>query len=268
MSKGVGDPRAPWVLFHGFTGRGASWDRVIEALRVEVGTDVEVWAPDLPGHGENASVRPELLESFFEATAAWLGEAIESRFGRPVRLAGYSLGGRLALGLAVERPELCAGLVLIGCHAGMDDDEEREDRAARDEALADDLLKHGLEAFVDRWQALPLFASQGRLPAAVREEQRRRRLEQDPEGLAWALRALSPGLMPDYGPRLGELPMPVRLVAGALDAKYRKSMQGMAEAVGSGPTIVEDCGHNPLLEAPEALAKILAQPFDAGENHG
>ena len=243
----------PLVLFHGFTGTGEAWRDVIEAL--PEGT--EVWAPDLPGHGSQREHRP----ASFEATVDALAAELEARYAEPVRLAGYSMGGRLALGLALEHPERVAELVLISCHGGLVGAEAREDRAARDDALAEDLLgpAGGLEGFVDRWQALPLFASQAELPGVVLDRQRQRRLAQDPAGLAWALSCLSPGRMPDYGPRLPELRPPIRLLAGGLDTKYVASMGRMAEALGvPAPTVLPDCGHNPLLEAPTGLAAFLA----------
>ncbi|MCG8459963.1 MAG: alpha/beta fold hydrolase, partial [Holophagales bacterium] len=132
--------------------------------------------------------------------------------------------------------------------------------SAADDALAEELGVHGLEAFVDRWQALPLFASQSRLPEEVLRIQRQLRLGHDPEALSRVLRATSPGRMPDYGPALGELPIPVHLIAGDLDTAYRERARAVAGRLARGRlTVLADCGHNPLLEAPEALACALEE---------
>lgn len=273
MSEGraqTANRRAPWVLLHGFTGTGASWRRVRAAIeeierdaRVDdgkSGSSVEadarrpIWTPDLPGHGARADARPPSFEAVVDELAA----EIEARFSRPVHLAGYSLGGRLALGLLVRHRHLFARATLISSRAGLADEAAREDRAARDDDLADDLLRHGLEAFVDRWQALPLFATQTRLPLAIRDQMRQLRLAQDAAGLAHALRVLSPGRMPDYQPSLPAVDLPVRLVAGELDRKYCELLAEMAAALPRARlSVLAGCGHNPLAEAPEALARVL-----------
>ncbi|GIS99573.1 MAG: hypothetical protein CM1200mP26_12860 [Acidimicrobiales bacterium] len=73
------------------------------------------------------------------------------------------MGGRVALGLAIRHPGHVASLSLIGASPGLSDPVERAARRRSDDKLADDLLEDGLTAFVDRWMASPLFASQVRL---------------------------------------------------------------------------------------------------------
>ena len=79
---------------------------------------------------------------------------------------GYSMGGRVALHLALGAPERVAALVLESASPGIADAAQRAARVKSDEALADDIERLGIEAFVDRWEAQPLFASQSRLAAA------------------------------------------------------------------------------------------------------
>src|SRR6202011_6209711 len=71
---------------------------------------------------------------------------------------GYSMGGRLSLHLALERPDLVERLVLVGATAGLASPADRAARRAADEALAGRLAAEGVEAFVDWWLAQPLFA--------------------------------------------------------------------------------------------------------------
>src|SRR6266498_1108665 len=128
------------VLVHGFTQTLSAMEPLAARLR-DRHTVIRV---DLPGHGGSAA--PEA--SFAEA-AALLGEA-----GGAAAYVGHSLGGRLCLRLALDRPDLVRALVLIGASPGLDGPAERAARRASDEALA-----AGLERFLDRWLAQPLLAT-------------------------------------------------------------------------------------------------------------
>ena len=248
----------PLVLLHGFGGRGSSWDSVLTAL-MEVGLDqpVDGWSPDLPGHGSSKNVRPES----FEATVKALGRSIAERYDRPVVLAGYSLGGRLALGVALEHPRLIRHLILIGTQPGLVITAERRARADVDAKAAERLQRQGLEAFFTEWQQQPLFADQNRLPGEVLVRQRRTRMSNDVAGLAWALKVLSPGLMPDYRARLlSWSAAPVTMVTGEDDTKFHAIADEMSRRSDHiEHRSVPGCGHNPLLADPAAVARILAR---------
>lgn len=255
------------LALHGFTGAGCSWD----AVRAHLPASWRVSAPDLPGHGGLATGAEDRPASF-EACVDRLAARVRSRTGHhrvePVHLVGYSLGARLALGLLVEHPDLVRTATLIGVRPGLSG-AARAERARSDDELAGELLRHGLEAFVDRWQDLPLFASQRCLDADVLERQRSLRLGHDPGGLAWALRALSPGRMPDYRPRLASVDRPVVLMVGELDERFRKIVResnALFQKKESRPgratvevEIVSGAGHNIPLEDPAAVAQALVR---------
>lgn len=172
---------------------------------------------------------------------------------------GYSFGGRVALRLALHAPERVAALVLESASAGIEDPAERHARRQADESWARLLEREGIEAFVDRWEAQPLFATQAALPAAVRERQRRRRLEQSADGLAACLRALGAGAMEPVWERLGELPMPVLAVAGERDEAYLAHARRLEAAAPRGElAVLPGAGHNTHLETPEAFVETLA----------
>ena len=169
------------VLLHGFTHTGASWD----PARCELGERYRALAPDLPGHGAASTWEPITLERVI----ADLGSLAEGRF----TLAGYSMGGRLALHVALAEPARVERLVLIGASPGIADPAEREERRRADERLADGLERSSIEEFADRWAQAPVLAGQ---PASVREAARADRLRSAPAGLARALRALGTGSLP------------------------------------------------------------------------
>ena len=231
------------VLVHGFTQTAVSWRPVIE----RVSARYEVVLPELPGHGGNVDVRLG-----FEAAAAALGGA-----GGQATYVGYSMGGRLCLRLAVDRPDLVRELVLVGASPGLDDPAERAARRNADEALAADIERDGTELFLSRWLAEPLFATLQ--PAADDVAARRRN---PPAGLAAALRALGPGAQEPLWDRLAELAMPVLLVTGEGDAKFAALAQRMAAAIGPNATValVPGAGHAAHLERPDAFCRLLPHP--------
>ncbi|CUU41370.1 2-succinyl-6-hydroxy-2, 4-cyclohexadiene-1-carboxylate synthase [Blastochloris viridis] len=231
------------MLLHGFLGTPAAWEAVLDAMP----DHGAAWCPWLPGHGP-AAPHP----GSFEATAAWIAESLPAG----AILAGYSLGARLALGAALHRPGAARATVLLGGHVGLSDPAERAQRAELDAARAS-TLKRDLEAFVDAWEALPLFASQHRLPAETLAKQRSARLAHDPDRLAWAFEVAGLAHMPDYRAAIAATCRPLCFLTGARDTRF----SALAAAVVRPPFvthgIVADAGHNLLLEAPAAVAAAL-----------
>lgn len=239
-----GTPGAPTlVLLHGYVGEAASWQAVADALQ----DAYEILAPDLPGHGGTDAPGP----GWSLARAA---SAIAAQLPPRFDLVGYSLGGRLALHLAAACPERVRRLILVGASAGLPDEAARAERRAADARWIRLLEQDGLEAFVDAWQAQPLFATQAALPATVREAERRRRLTQDPRGLAAAMAAFGLGTQDYLGDRLPAVP--TLWLAGALDVKFAAIARQMAET-GAHHALLPDCGHHVPLERPQALAETI-----------
>ena len=173
---------------------------------------------------------------------------------------GYSMGGRVALQFALGAPDRLWALVLESASPGIEDGAEREDRVRSDDALADDIERNGIVAFVDRWQAIPLFASQSRLSAAVREELRRQRRRNSPFGLANSLRGAGAGQEAPVLSRLADLRIPTLLIAGALDSKYVALANKMSDALPCARTqIVSEAGHATHLEQPEAFDRVVGE---------
>lgn len=235
------------VLLHGFLGAPAQWDRVR-------GGRPDTRAPWMPGHGPSpwtadATSFDAAVDAF--APRVWGDDA-------RVTLVGYSLGARVALSLAMRHPARVRAAVLVGVSPGLDDPSARAARAADDDRLADALLRDGLDAFVDAWDALPLFATQRALDPAVRATQHAWRRAHDPAALAWSLRALSTGRMPPMHDALAATETPVRLVTGSRDDKFT----ALARAIAArnpriAHTVVDGAGHNVALEQPDALRAVI-----------
>jgi 2-succinyl-6-hydroxy-2,4-cyclohexadiene-1-carboxylate synthase len=235
---------ADLVLLHGFTQTGRSWQPVRDALAARY----RAIAPDLPGHGDFAARRP----ASFAACDAYVRALGAERF----TLAGYSMGGRIALHAALALGVRIERLVLIGASPGLADPAERAARAADDAALADRIEAIGLEEFVREWGAQPLLAG---MPRGVAEAAHADRMRNTAAGLAAALRGLGTGTMPSLWERLGELQMPVELVVGERDAKFRAVAERMERLLPHARLhVVAGAGHAAQLEAPAALADLLA----------
>jgi pimeloyl-ACP methyl ester carboxylesterase len=116
----------------------------------------------------------------------------------------------------------------------------------------------GVEVFAREWAAQPLFAGQPPAVAALAHEDRMRRSAAEH---AAQLRGLGTGVMPPLWDRLGELALPVTLMAGERDAKFTAIAERMAERLPDVTlVVVPGAGHAVALEAPAAVATQLALP--------
>lgn len=228
------------VLLHGFTQTRQSWRRTVQALEGRY----RAIAPDLPGHGQSS-----------ERTAGFAAATAYIRALEPDILVGYSMGGRIALHAAFTlRPQR---LVLVGASPGLAGDEERAARKRADDALADRIEQIGIEAFATEWAAQPLFEGQ---PERVRAAAYADRLRNTPHGLAAALRGLGTGVMEPLWDRLPELDLPVTLIAGERDEKFRAIAERMRERLPQAElAIVPGAGHAAQLERPELVAAAIYQ---------
>jgi 2-succinyl-6-hydroxy-2,4-cyclohexadiene-1-carboxylate synthase len=237
---------APVCTLHGFTGRADAWAEVTPQATML----------SLIGHAADLPVPPGWT---FEQEVDRVAARIAALAVGPVHLAGYSMGGRVALGVACRWPEQVARLTVVAANPGLTDPAAALERRAADDGWCALLERDGLEAFVAAWQEQVLWQSQHALSPERREQQRRARLAHSASGLAGALRALGLAAMPSLWDPLPGLPMPVDWVAGTLDRKYSELGRRAAAACRHGRTLaIAGAGHNVLLERPEELGRALA----------
>jgi len=232
------------VLLHGFGGTRHAWDGVVAHL------DAQRYRPlalDLPGHGGASGVPGPIT---FAGCVAQVLERSPARFD----LAGYSLGGRIALQVALAAPARVQRLVLVSTTAGIEDPGEREQRRRADHRLADELETVPYGQFIERWRSQPLFADEPPCVAELAREDQRRNA---PGPLARALRGIGTGEMESLWGRLGELQMPVDVVAGARDEKFLAIARRLSELIPRARLHVLAGGHALALECPGALAQVL-----------
>ena len=249
--SGIG---VPVLLLHGFTGSGADWDPFRPALE-RLTAPVTV---DLLGHG-TSDAPADPARHAVERQAADLAAWLHADGLAPAHVVGYSFGARVALRLAVDHPEVVRSLVLESPSAGISDAAARAERRAADDRLAQLLLTDGIAAFVERWEALPLFAGERTLPAEARRAIHAERLRNDPRGLAASLRGAGQGTMIPLHEALPGIAVPATVIAGGLDEAGRPRAESVALAIPAARlVVVPDVGHAVHREAPARFARELA----------
>jgi 2-succinyl-6-hydroxy-2,4-cyclohexadiene-1-carboxylate synthase len=227
------------VLFvPGFMQRGDAWRPVAELLS-------ERYPSVLLDHRQHT----------FEGRLTEIAEA-----GEGAVLCGYSLGGRLALRAALRDPGRYTALVTVGANAGLDDRIQRVARMEADDRLAAWIEGALIENVVAVWERQPLFADQSDL---LVEQQREGRLSHDPRDLASLLRTAGQGALEPVWHALLGLELPLLAIAGARDEPSLAAAHRMADLAPRGrAAIVEEAGHAPQLQRPEAVAALLVELLD------
>lgn len=228
------------MLLHGFGQTCRCWGPLAPALAAHH----EVVRVDAPGHGGSSTVAADLPTA---------GRLIAETGGRAVYL-GYSMGARMALHVATEVPDAVRALVLVGGTPGIEDGATRAERHAADLALADHIRTGGVDAFVERWLAQPMFAG---LPAEARFDDERRRNTAD--GLATSLELAGTGAQRPLWDALPAIGVPVLVMAGADDERYAAIAARTAAAIGDNAraALVPGAGHSAHLEQPDRVIDLL-----------
>jgi 2-succinyl-6-hydroxy-2,4-cyclohexadiene-1-carboxylate synthase len=237
----------PLVLLHGFAATARHWDRVIAAL------PPGRFAPIALNLADADPLVPDGVSALVAASTP-----------EPFILAGYSMGGRVALHTALAAPERVTRLVLISAGAGIEDATQRAARRAADDVLAAEIERHSISSFVERWRSVPLFADD---PDWVHREVAADERRCTPTQLAGCLRGLGAGAMAPMWDRLGELRMPVAALAGERDAAYETLGRRLAAGIGdSSFRSVPGVGHRVALQAPREIVSALCARTSGGEH--
>jgi 3-oxoadipate enol-lactonase len=244
---GVG---SPVVLVHAGVCDSRMWDEQWEPFQAEhkvVRVDLRGFGRSLHGAGKY-SHPGDLIELLDELKVG------------PVALVGVSLGGGVALQVAVARPDLVSSLVLVG--AGVRDHDWSEDvkRAwtAEEAAFERGDLDSAVEISLRTWVDGPRRSAADVAPAvrAAVTEMQRRALELELEG---GDDVEEEALVPDIGERLGEISVPVLVVVGELDVQDMHVIAGRLEREipGARRAAIEGAAHVPNMERPERFNELV-----------
>ena len=251
------NPGGPLILYlHGFLGCKEDWNEVAGIL----GDRYAHLMVDLPGHGQSS----RLKDSSYTMTgcAKHLVELLTYFHINTCHVVAYSMGGRLALHLAVNHAERFGRFVIESASPGLETEAERLERTRRDCHLAQTLETEGITAFVESWYNQPLFASLDKTSSRF-QELVRRRLVGDPDRLARSLRLMGTGVQLPLWGQLNRLSTPILFLAGSKDTKFRQLASRMAHLCRNGQVaIISGAGHNVHFEQPVAYCNKIAEFLD------
>lgn len=234
------------VFLHGFTQTHHHWHAAARLLADRVDSDATLAFVDLPGHG--------LASDDSEGTIADVGHRL-TRLAGPGTYIGYSMGGRIALAAAATGATAIERLVLIGATPGIVDSTERAERARLDEERARHLERVGVDAFVDEWLAMAMFA---RLPEDDAGLAHRR--GNTAAGLAHSLRSYGTGGQTPLWHALPAIEIPVLVLAGELDDKFAEIGARTADLLPRGTFVaVPGAGHATHAERPVATTALISR---------
>jgi 2-succinyl-6-hydroxy-2,4-cyclohexadiene-1-carboxylate synthase len=242
---------APLLLLHGFTGSSQTWQSLMKVWSHQF----HVISIDLPGHGKTVMNEPFSMESF----CLDLTKILATLKLKKVHLLGYSMGGRTALSFTILYPEYVQSLILESASPGLKTEDERQLRIQQDKKLINMLKQKGIEAFVQHWENIPLFASQKKLTKEVQNQLRQKRLQQKTTGLIQSLTFMGTGIQPSWWDKLKEITIPTLLMAGEIDQKFININKEMYKLMPNATLeVVPKAGHTIHVEVPEKFVKIVS----------
>ncbi|XP_002986213.2 protein PHYLLO, chloroplastic [Selaginella moellendorffii] len=251
------------VFLHGFLGSAEDWLPVMHSLA----SSFRCLAVDLPGHGRASSVTGNLeAEWGLDVLSAALSELLEQLSeGSEIVLAGYSMGARIALYMALHKHQKIRAAVIVSGSPGLRDKQARIIRATQDDSLALSLRLGGLDNFVVNWYKRPLWKSLRRHPDFKNLIASRLAMHKGNEvALAGALSQLSVGRQPCLWEQLHTASIPLLVVVGKADEKFVSIASEMVYAFktfdkGSALKVVriDGSGHCVPIESPLLLVQAL-----------
>jgi len=245
------------ILFlHGFGGSTKDWEEIFSLFSSEF----QLIAIDLPGFGKSNKPRSD---KFYQTDflVQLIDEILRELKLAEVILAGYSMGGRLALQFACKHPGKVKALILESSSPGIKTKSERQLRIKSDAELISFINKNSLKDIFTFWQNQPLFASQKNLPVKKQNSILLNKINANSKiGLTNSLKNFGQGEMENLWNKLSAIKIPTLLLTGALDTKYAAIQHEMDKLLlNSSHKIIGDAGHNLHLEKPEVFVNLVRE---------
>lgn len=244
-----------WVFFHGFMGSYADFEKINPK-----GTCIKI---NLFGFGKNAPTveNGEMFHMKHQVDSLY---KLFKKLGlKDINLVGYSMGGRLALGFTINYPDIVKHLFLEGATAGINDDKQRKNRILADNKKADEVIKIGMEAFIENWENLPIFKSQKNLPLLQQKFMHNQRVNQKVNNVANSLKYMGAASQPNYWPVLANVTTKTTILVGQHDQKFQNIAHELAtNLINAKIKVISDAGHNAHFENPIKFVEALNDVSD------
>ncbi|MFD2617157.1 2-succinyl-6-hydroxy-2,4-cyclohexadiene-1-carboxylate synthase [Terrilactibacillus laevilacticus] len=246
----------PLLLLHGFTGTMETWQCFIN----EWSERFYIIQVDIVGHGK--TIAPNDVNFYhMEHEAASIIQLLDKLGVSVANIAGYSMGGRLALYLKNAYPHRVNHVLLESSSPGLDSEHEREERKIRDHQLAKRLQEESIESFVDFWENIPLFHTQRRLSKEEQLKIRKERCSQNGGKLALSLMGMGTGQQDNLWPYLPNINH-LFLITGTLDSKFMNINRKMYEMLPNAKWFsIKSVGHAVHIEAPSLFSQLVYDLF-------
>jgi 2-succinyl-6-hydroxy-2,4-cyclohexadiene-1-carboxylate synthase len=233
------------IALHGFQGLPEDWAPFSHAWTTSTGEPFELKAIDLWQSLEGVTSLTEWLQAIHLRS-----EFAQQKKTEPRILLGYSLGGRLALQILLQKPEVWDGAVLISTQPGLSSDSDRELRLQADELWARRWETESWDVVDSAWQQQPVLqTSQGlagmNLPRPENRFDRAR--------LAQALRIFSLGHQANLRSEIEHVERPILWLTGARDEKFSSLTGGLGASLELKAVCIENAGHRVPWDQPEAF---------------
>ena len=248
------------MFLHGFTGSTDTWTTFRSALE----SQYRVIAVDLPGHGQSSAPDDPARYSL-DRFAQDLSKVLDELGIESCAVFGYSMGGRAALRFALAHPERLSALILESTSSGIHDEHSRKARFEADETLARLIERDGIDAFVARWERLPMWNSQSALADSGRAALREQRLANSPRGLANSLRGAGAGADLPALDQAGKITARTLVLAGELDPPYIEHARRLSAAIPHATLrVIPQSGHAIHLEQPDLVLHEITRFIGVG----
>lgn len=239
-------------FLHGFSGSAKDFffliDKNLEANLIFI---------DMIGHGESDS--PSSISFYSQNELIRQIDKIIDYFSFPeVILFGYSMGGRAALSYAIKNQHKLKALILESSSPGIIDQNEAQKRRQEDKELAEFILSNNIDSFVEKWMSLPLFDSLKLLPFDKYLKHKGEKYRNNKRGIANMLRGFGQGTMTPLWNEIETLAIPVLLIIGEKDLKYKEINYEMQNRIKNcALEIISNSKHIPHLENEERFVEVV-----------
>jgi len=231
------EPSRPTVLFiHGAAQRIDTWKFQLDLLKNH--PDFNIIAPDLPGHDQSEGTGRRSVAEY----TAFMMRFIQTLGLNDIIPVGHSMGGGIAMLLAVDHPEMISAWVLVDTGAKM---------PVAEQSLK--TVKNNYKSFCDNSPSR-MYADGS--PDELKREYKAGLLDTSPEVSYWDLIACNEF---DISDRIGLIGVPTLIISGELDiltpVKYGEHLHEKIKE--SSFHVIRDAGHFVMQESPEEFNSLL-----------